>query len=195
MAIDIVKDTLPGHPRTALRRCAADLLDSAGFTGRVFQNREEPWMQTEFPVCGVYVTEEIPIETDLSPVPDWREATLVVQVLEWGDGLDLDDRLDALSLIVEQAVTFQAMRSLLQDGKGIPLLDLQYGGTSLGVADDGQRQVGCAEVTFRVEYEMPPPETSLDLFVTGHIDWDLADGEGHPDGDLEATDIVTLPQD
>lgn len=189
-----VTGPLPMHPRTLLRRAIAKRLEEAGFgADRVFQNREEPWLQREFPAVGVYITEENPVESDLNPRPEEREALVVVQVLEAGEGLDLDDRLDALSLVVEQAMQFEALEAVLK-ADALPLTDLDYGGTVLGVADDGHRQVGVAEVSFSAWYRMPEPAVTIDRFITGHTDWDLAGGEGHPDGVLEAQDTVTLPQ-
>ena len=190
-----VTGSLPTHPRTLLRRGIAKLLENAGFgPERVFQNREEPWLAAEFPALCVYITEENAVESDVNPAPEEREAVVVVQVLEDGGGLDLDDRLDALSLVVEQAVQFEALEEGLK-AEGLPLTDLEYSGTVLGVADDGHRQVGVAEISFSAWYQMPELPARIDRFITGHADWDLAGGEGHPDGVLEAQDTVTLPQD
>lgn len=193
---NITQEKLPLHPRTWLRRCARLLLEEAGFGWAVHENREEALLAEELPAAAVFVTEESALETDLSPKNDDRAAELVVDVYAAGSGPMLDDHIDALSLLAEQAITFNAMeRELARCPGHVPLLNLTYAGTALGVADDGARQVACAEISFAVEYRVMPAGGSLDAFVTGCTEWDLAGREGWPDGRAEAEDRITLPQE
>lgn len=185
---------LPPHPRTLLRKAVCALLRQSAFSGAVYANREEPWLAEELPVMGVYTTEESPLETDQSPPPDERRVTLVVDVLALS-GLTLDDTLDAFSFLVEKAVTFAALEAKLRTvSTGLPLLDLQYSGTTLGLAEEGSRLIGVASLTFDLDYRMPVNMAGLVPFITAETAWDIVDYCG-PDGKLEATDIVTLPQD
>lgn len=185
---------LPPHPRTLLRKAVCALLRQSVFSGAVYANREEPWLAEELPAMGVYTTEEIPLETDQSPPPDERRVTLVVDVLAL-TGPTLDDTLDAYSFLVERTVTFEALEAQLGTLTSIvPLLDLQYSGATLGLADEGARLTGVVSLTFDLDYRMPVAMGSLVPFITAVTDWDIVDYEG-PDGKLEATDIITLPQD
>ena len=199
MSVDILGQ-LSAHPRTVIRRAACSLLEAAGFEGRAYPNQEEVWTLAQFPAAGVYTSEESPLDQDLhwgrDDGPDDRRLTLTVEILENYERQErsLDDRLDALSLIAEQALTFTAVRDAAR-AVGVDVLDLTWQGMRFDLADDGQTTVGCVTLTWSVEYRMPKAPGSIDLFVTGHIDWDLAGREGWPDGNLEATDIVTLPQD
>ena len=195
MAVDIM-GALPAHPRTALRQAVGALIEQAGFSGRVYLNPEEPWDAPSFPSVGVYIMSEQAAETDLSPRPDSREAELAVDILEAvrGTDLPLDDRIEALELIVDRALSFEAVDGEFT-ARGGRLEDFEYSGMELGKADNGEITIACLTLTFTAIYRMPPREGSMDLFRTGFIEWDLADGVNHPDGRKEATDIVTLPQD
>lgn len=184
---------LPPHPRTLLRKAVCALLRQSGFAGAVYANREEPWLSEELPVMGVYTTVESKLETDQSPPPDERRVTLVVDVLAL-TGCTLDDRLDAFSFLVESTVTFATLEAQLGALTSIvPLLDLQYSGTTLGFSDDGNRLTGVASLTFDLDYRMPVDTGSLVPFITAVTDWDITD-YGGPDGNREATDIITFPQ-
>lgn len=195
MSADIM-GALPAHPRTALRQAVGAVIEAAGFSGRVYLNPEEPWDAPSFPSVGVYVMSEQAAESDLSPRPDSREATLAVDILEAvrGNRLPLDDRIEALELAVDRALTFEAVDREFT-ARGGQLEDFEYSGMELGKADNGEITVACLTLTFTAFYRMPPREGTVDLFRTGYIEWDLADGMNHPDGRREATDIVTLPQD
>ena len=195
MSADVM-GTLPAHPRTALRQSVGALIEAAGFSGSVYLNPEEPWDAPSFPSVGVYIVSENRPEVDLSPVPDSREVTLAVDILEAvrGNRLPLDDRIEALELAVDRALTFEAVDREFT-ARGGQLEDFEYSGMELGKADNGEVTVACLTLTFTAFYRMPPREGTVDLFRTGYIEWDLADGMNHPDGRKEATDIVTLPQD
>ena len=193
--IDIM-GSLPAHPRTALRQAVGALIERAGFSDRVYLNPEEPWDAPSFPSVGVYIMSEQVAETDLSPRPDSREATLAVDILEAvrGNDLPLDDRIEALELVITRALTFEAVDGEFKARGGL-LEDFNFSDMELGKADNGEITVACLTLTFTAIYRMPPPETEIDLFRTGFVEWDLADGVNHPDGRIEATDIITLPQD
>lgn len=184
------------HPRAVLRRAVCGLLRAAGFPGPVYPNREEPWLAAELPAAGVYTTAESALDTDQSPPPDERGLTLTVDVLdEAAADLPLDDRLDALALLVERALTFQAVE---RAGQPVMVLDLSRPDTAVGFADNGERLCACATLTYTLSYRAPQPEPGLDLFATGGAGWDLADfppPHGGPDGRLEAKDIILLPQE
>lgn len=195
MSADVM-GTLPAHPRTALRQAVGALIEAAGFSGRVYLNPEEPWDAPAFPSVGVYIVSENKADTDLHPEPDSREAELAVDILEAvrGHDLPLDDRIEALELAVDRALSFEAVDREFT-ARGGRLEDFEYSGMELGKADNGEITVACLTLTFTAFYRMPPRDGTVDLFRTGYIEWDLADGVNHPDGRKEATDIVTLPQD
>lgn len=191
-----IMGTLPAHPRTVLRQAVGALLEAAGFSGRVYLNPEEPWDAPSFPSVGVYIMSEQAAESDLSPRPDSREVTLAVDILEAVRGADLplDDRIEALELAADRALSFEAVDREFTARGGL-LEDFEYSGMELGKADNGEITIACLTLTYTAVYRMPPPETTLDQFRTGYIQWDLADGVNHPDGRIEATDSITLPQD
>lgn len=193
--IDIM-GSLPAHPRTALRQAVGALIEEAGFSDRVYLNPEEPWDAPSFPSVGVYIVSENRPEVDLSPVPDSREVTLAVDILEAvrGNRLPLDDRIEALELAVDRALSFEAVDGEYTARGGL-LEDFEYSGMELGKADNGEITVACLTLTYTAVYRMPSQKGSVDLFRTGYVEWDLADGAGKPDGRKEATDIITLPQD
>lgn len=185
---------LPAHPRTLIRRAVCALLQVPD-TGLcpVFANREEPWESNELPVASVYTTDESRLETDMSPPPDERELTLVVEVLAKANS-KLDDVLDALGYRIEQLVTF----AVLEAASPVPVLDLVHNDTSLGMAENGNKIVGVSTLTFSVSYRMPQTVEELSLFITAATDWDLGNvgvlPGPWPDTQTEAQDIVILPQ-
>lgn len=192
---------LPVHPRALIRRAVCALLRASGFPGPVFPSREEPWLAEELPCIGVYTTDETRQERDRSPEPDERELTLALDILDRENPDEpLDDRLDALTLYPESALTFETVRDAVAQAAenaciepdGMPVLDFVYGSATIGEAEDGRRVVACATLTFRVTYRMPSPRVDADKLKTIISGWDLADfppPHGGPDGKLEAENI------
>lgn len=192
---------LPVHPRALIRRAACALLLASGFPGPVFPSREEPWLAEELPCIGVYTTDETRQESGRSPEPDERELTLTLDILDREHPDEpLDDRLDALTLYPESALSFETVRDAVARAAenacikpdDMPVLDFVYGSAALGFAEDGRRVVACATLTFRVTYRMPPPKVDADKLKTIISGWDLADfppPHGGPDGKLEAENI------
>ncbi len=212
---------LPVHPRALIRRSVCALLRGSGFAGGVYPSREEPWLVEELPAMGVYAVEERLLESNASPAEDDRELTLAVDLLDreatypepemvcapdrsWP--LRLDDRLDALTLYPEAALTFEAVRDAVthaarqagfaeRDAKAM-IQDFAYGSAAIGFAEDGRRVVACAALSYVVTYRMPPSPVDADKLKTIVTGWDLADfppPHGGPDGRLEARNINVYP--
>jgi hypothetical protein len=195
-------DPTPLHPRALIRRAVVrvlrqDAATAALMADRIFPNRTEHWLADELPACGVYTLSETPVESDVSPGPDERRIDLAVEVLaRMASGVD--DALDSLCLAVERALQLDAVGAAMtalvdearaQAGKdplppvvvdGIPrtsavdtLLVLEPAGTEIGIAVDGNRQIGVAVMNFGLEYAAPrtaAPDAEFLLAVAG---WDV----------------------
>lgn len=170
----LIPEYLTVHPRTAWRYVAGLLLADSGFPGPVYPNREEPWLSHELPAIGIYTTQETKVEQDISPDPDDRLLTLVVEILA-GRNERLDDNLDAFSLIVERSLTYQTMARA--SGQW-PLVDFVYSDTTLGFADDGERLVGLASLTFDLTYRFPAEPLPLNDFLLAIAGWDVEKHDG-----------------
>jgi hypothetical protein len=182
------------HPRSHIRLAVVNLLRATSFPGSVYPSREEPWAAQELPAIGVYSASETKLETDISPRPDERRLSLLVDIVTKGS-THVDDVMDAFSYLVECALTFAALEARLAlDAPSLPLLDLKHVSTELAIADTGHKLLGAASIAFDIDYRMPASLPSLDSFITGGIGWDICDYDG-PDTNLEAKDILTLPQE
>lgn len=197
------------HPRALIRHAVVRVLkenpDTAILLGeRVFPNRAEHWLCDELPACGVYTLSEDTIESDVSPNPDERRIDLIVELLARNTAR-VDDVLDALTLAVENALRLDAIgdamgriinKALVEEGlppmekvkkDGDPrwpvdtLLLLGLKSTDIGIAVDGNRQIGVAAMNFDLEYtppEFPVPLADFLLAVSG---WDVMPADGHID--------------
>jgi len=194
------------HPRALIRhavvRVLKEHLDTAALLGkRVFPNRTEHWLSDELPACGVYTLSEDAIDSDVSPDPDERRIDLVVELLARNTA-KVDDVLDALTLAVEEALRLDAigeamgrivnealvkaelspMEKVKKNGElrwpVDTLLLLGLKSTDIGIAVDGNRQIGVAAMNFDLEYKtsrLPIPLPDFLLAISG---WDVEPHDG-----------------
>jgi hypothetical protein len=202
-------DFKPMHPRALIRHAVVRVLkeypDTAALLGeRIFPNRAEHWLSDELPACGVYTLSEEGITSDVSPDPDERRIDLIVELLaRMTDAVD--DTLDALALAVEEALRLdaigEAMGGIANEAlakAGLPpmekvkkdgvwrwpvdtLLLLGLKSTDLGIAVDGNRQIGVAAMDFVLEYETPRLPVPLPDFLLAMSGWDVEPHDGHID--------------
>ena len=202
---------LPMHMRALIRKgmVAVFMADSgmAAMVGdRIFPNRVEHWWTEELPATGVYTFDEKNVDTDKNPDPEERKLTMAVEVLTQATEL-LDDQLDALALLVERAMSIDALGAAMTAiveaklGKNIgrnsenrspvdaALLAIKLTGTETGIAVDGERQIGVSTLTFDIEYQAPVFTAEMDDFLLGCSDWDVATA----DGNIEMQSRVEFP--
>lgn len=191
------------HMRALIRRGMVKLLKAddgmAALCGtRVYGNRVEHWYQDEYPAVAVYALSEGNTESDLSPDPDERTLSLSIELVAAADER-LDDTLDALCLALERAVSIdtlgRAMTAIVNrrlpeplpvDDKGrspvdAAMLRIRQTGTELGIAVDGERQMGLATVSFDVEYRWPVMPGALADFLLAISGWDVVPADGKID--------------
>lgn len=178
---------------------------AAGLAGRVYGNRVEHWLADELPAVGVYTLSEEVLEPEIYPDPLERRLSLVVEILA-GAGIAVDDALDDLAAGVEKALLIDIVgaamtaivnAALVADGKepmppvvinGIPrtsamdtLLTLKLTGVEIGIAVDGDRQIGVAALNFDLDYTLPDMPAVLADFLLATAAWDVAPADGHID--------------
>ena len=194
-------ERLPVHPRALIRHAVVRVLKEHPATvllmgGRVCPNRMEHWLADELPACGVYTMSEEVLESDISPDPNERRIALVVELLSRMTEA-VDDTLDALTLAVEKALMLPAIGAamtaivnerLAAEGKEpLPpvtvnggwrssildtLLTLKLTTTELGIAVDGNREIGVAGMNFTLEYACPEYSEPLPDFLLAVSGWD-----------------------
>lgn len=202
---------LPLHMRALIRRgMVAVFLADAGIAAsmgdRIFPNRVEQWWAEELPATGVYTLHEENVETDKNPDPEERKLTLAVEVLAQATE-NMDDQLDALALLVERAMSIDALgaamtaiveaklgQTLARDSQNrspvdAALLRIRLTGTETGIAVDGERQTGVSTLTFDVEYQAPVFPADLADFLLGCSGWDVVPA----DGNIEMHSRVEFP--
>lgn len=206
-----MSNPLPLHMRALIRMgmvsvFLADSSIAASMGDRIFPNRVEQWWSDELPAIGVYTLHEDNITTDKNPDPEERKLTMAVEALTQATER-LDDQLDALALLVERAMSIDALGAAMTDlvetklGKALPrnsdnrspvdaaLLAIRLTGTETGIAVDGERQIGVSTLTFDVEYQAPVFPADLDDFLLGCAGWDVAPA----DGNIEMQSRVEFP--
>lgn len=191
------------HMRALIRQAAVNVLvkDPACLPllgGRVWPNRYEAWLSPELPAAGVYTAREEMLEADTSPDPAERRLSLEVELVAWADSR-LDDTLDALALALEHALfrdhaidaLGREMTAIVEArlGKPLPvqpnghsvvdtLLVLAAGTTEIGIAVDGERELGVATMGFTVEYAWPRLPGELNDFLLAVGGWDTVPADG-----------------
>ena len=179
------------HPRAAIRHAVVAVLQAhtgiaAALGPRIHPNRAAHWAEAELPAAGVYTLSEEPVESDLSPAPDERKMALVVEILV-RDNVNLDDTLDALSALFEDALYLPAIGKAVQAlGAADTLLVLRYTGTDIGFAAEGGRDMGVMVLNYEIEYGKPAVLPPLPDFLLGVTGWDVAPA----DGNMEAVDHI-----
>lgn len=194
------------HMRALIREAVVRLIKAdpacAPLLGdRVWPNRFEAWLTQELPAAGVYTTREEVLESDTSPDPDERRLSLEVELVAWADA-SLDDTLDALCLALEHALTrdhaidalgremtalvearLKKTLPLLKNGRSPvdTLIALKATGTDIGIAVDGERQIGVATLALDIDYTWPRPTGELADFLLAIGYWDTAPADGKVD--------------
>jgi hypothetical protein len=200
----------PPHPRALIRRAVVRVLleheaTSALLGDRVFPNREEHWLQDELPAAGVYTLSEERIDSDVSPDPEERRLSLVVETLARMSAR-VDDVLDALTLAVETALSEldavgEAMGAIVNESREAAGLDplekvpaengdlelrwpcdtlrlIVLRSTDIGIAVDGDREIGAAAMNFDLEDAWPVERGEIADFLLGLTDWDVEPHDG-----------------
>lgn len=194
-------NALPLHMRALIRKGMVAVFKAntgiaASLGDRIFPNRVEHWWAEELPAIGVYTFDEKNVDTDKNPDPEERKLTMAVEVLTNATEL-LDDQLDALALLVERAMSIDALGAAMTAiveamlGKSIgrnsanrslvdaALLAIKLTGTETGIAVDGEQQTGVSTLTFEIEYQAPVFSADLDDFLLGCSGWDVATADGN----------------
>lgn len=136
------------HRRTTIRRRVESVL--GGISGVTVQaSRVRPWQRDDLPAMAVRTPRES-ITRDDKDDGERRVLTVVVAIADQA-GQASDDVLDGLVADVEAELW--ADRQLTDAGTlGQLLIDWQLEGIEVELVDEGDRQTGVAEVTFRAEY-------------------------------------------
>lgn len=190
------------HPRTLIRRAVCQVMRehdglAALVNGRIWPNRVEHWFCHEFPAAGIYTLHESRVESEQRPEPQERRLTLAVELL--AGALDaVDDTLDALCLQTERAVLRldaigRAMGAIVDASLPEPLplvrgthpadtlLSITHTDTELGLAVEGQQQLGVATLSIDLEYRWPVVPPELADFLLAHTDWYVHPGDDRVD--------------
>ena len=184
------------HIRSFIRKAAVELLKAhpqlqEKLQGRIFPSREEHFLEDDLPAIGVYAVDEQAVDTtNRTPRPDWRDLTLVVEILVRANN-DLDESLDELCGYVEEALGWREFFSRVIVEKfqqPDPLNDVRYQSSSLEFASDGKRVMGVATLNYLVEYGISVSQ-ELPEFLTAKTDWHASNPEG---GIPDATDILNV---
>ena len=198
---------MPANHRALIRRAIVRVLKenpetSVLLKGGVYPNRMEHWLDDELPAAGVYTLSEEILESDISPDPLERRVALTLELLARMTAA-IDDTLDELTQGAENALTLEAigaaMTAIVNDLRaaaglpplppvtinGIPrssavdtLLVLKFTGVELGIAVDGDRQIGVAAMNYDLEYALPPDWPPLAEFILGIAKWDTQPADG-----------------
>lgn len=193
------------HPRALIRAAIVKVLlansaCAAMFGDRIYPNRFEQWFAEELPAAGVYTLEEENLESDVSPDPDERRLSLVLELVCQADE-QVDDWLDRLCLACEAALFAsgaidkigQAMTEIIaaKIGQAVPekngrsladtLILISLKKTELGIAVDGNRETGVASLNFDVEYYWPKSFGNLADFLLAYGGWDVEVSDGKID--------------
>ncbi|MDR2051136.1 MAG: hypothetical protein LBQ63_05120 [Deltaproteobacteria bacterium] len=200
---------VPPHPRALIRHAVVRTLKEhpavAALLGeRVYPNREEHWLQDELPAAGVYTLSEQALDSDVSPDPRERRIDLAVEILA-GMSEAVDDTLDRLCLAVERALCLDAigeamgaiinemraaaglppMEKIRRDGRLLwpvdTLLTLKLTGTDIGIAVEGDRQIGVAVLSYDLEYDALAGAGPLPDFLLAMAGWDVEPHDGKID--------------
>jgi len=145
------------------------------------------------------------LEPEIYPDPLERRLTLVVEILARAD-VAVDDTLDNLAEAVERALLIDIVgaamaaivnASLVAAGQeplppvvinGIlrasavdTLLTIKLTSTEIGIAVEGDRQIGVAALNFDLDYTLPKMPPPLADFLLGVTAWDVMPADGQID--------------
>lgn len=144
---------------------------------RVFTNRISPWFHGELPAIGVYTIEESSAVRVSAPLIYYRRPEIAVEAcVELSEGCD--DLLDKMAAQIELAMS-EAGHYLKDPVSGNELLDDRkiLKSTEMGIAGNGERQVGKVVLRYEMPYESYDPipiETGLNNFVTGNVQYEVS---------------------
>lgn len=177
------------HPRTLIRKAAAQILTGATDAGpSVFTNRVEPFIndrwQQELPAINVFTMDEQSEVFNESPLEYRRVVQLVIEIQAAANAL-LDDVLDTIARQAEIALS-------IDDSLNGTTERLEYSDTRMVLREEGEELIGACRITFDANYidALPPEgEPVLDDFLRARVDYNLA---GEQDPDDQATDEFTV---
>lgn len=173
--------------RKAIRQAVAALLSGKTAAGaRVFASRATPVWGQELPVVLVYTGSEQSVVFNAAPKEYRRTVRVVVEaVAKAAEGVD--DLLDDMAEQIEQAVA-------LDDTLGGTASDCQVAQVDMDVVDGGEQPMAACRITFDVQYMKLAPFEQPEPFVTAltgaDVDMDLA----QPDGRIDSSQTINLPQ-
>lgn len=194
------------HPRELIRKAVVRvMLENPALRQllgkRIYASRFEQWLSGELPAAGVYALEEECLDSEISPDPDERRLSLVIELVAMA-AASLDDDLDRLSLACESALFSDgaidslgsAMTAIVEEktGKTLPvgkdgrspadtLILIGLRNTEIGIAVDGDRETGVAILNFVVEYRWPKTPADLPDFIQAASGWDVEISDGRID--------------
>lgn len=136
------------HVRELIRDAAVSAL--AGIAGgRIYASRAYNVQQGELPALLVYTLSERSDAIRLSMAGARRlQRTLDLAVEVYASGASVDDALDALCVEVEEAMHASAAAG----GLAALIEDMTLSATQVGLAGDGNRSVGVAQLRYTIEY-------------------------------------------
>jgi len=182
------------HPRQIIRESLVSRLaevDSSGFyptaaEKRVFANRTLPIFSKDLPSILVYTrNEQVAPESHQGDGfgPLERNLRLAVEIIAKDDGQDLDDTLDQIAEEIEESLVGWEVSSIQMTGPRIEE-------TEMSLAEDGERLIGAARLTFEITYwyqRIPATEegaTPDQVFIGNSPDI----GAGHESDYTQVTD-------
>lgn len=194
------------HPRELIRMAVVRaLLENPACKSllgdRIFASRFEQWFSAELPACGVYALSEECVDSGVSPDPDERRLSLVVELIALACA-GVDGFLDRLCLACEAALfgngaidgIGRMMTAIIEEkirhpvpvgknGRSVvdTLIAIRLKTTEIGIAVDGDRETGVASLNFDIEYYWPKIPGNFADFLVACGGWDVEISDGRID--------------
>lgn len=172
------------HQRTVIRQYIATRIEAAGIVAadHVYQTKTNPHESDELPAIELATPQDTVVNSRSdAPKVYLRALSLEINCLTSGKTAE-DDANNLAQLIESLLLPDHSVGGLAED------VDLE--GTTISVDGEGYATYATAALVFLVTYISEHPYLVDDTFNTAHADWDLA----QPDGQIDAQDILTLPQ-
>lgn len=132
------------HPRTEIRRATVALLDGVpALRGRVKATRIDRAQTDDLPLVSVYALNEASSHANVAR-DKRRDLSLAIEIRVAGSA-DLDDRLDDLASLVEEAFD-------VDPRLGNVALDSALTATAIGLDGEGESRQAIATLTYAVTY-------------------------------------------
>ncbi|RLA21294.1 MAG: hypothetical protein DRQ62_09600 [Gammaproteobacteria bacterium] len=172
------------HQRTVIRQYIATAIDSAGLVAadRVYQTKTNPHESGGLPAIELVAPQDT-IIGKRSDVPKVYIRGLIIEIDCIAGGKAAEDDANDLSKLIEDLL-------LPDHSVGGLAEDVDLESTVITVDSEGYTATATASMVFLVTYITEHPYIVDDTFNSAHADWDLAE----PDGQIDAQDILTLPQ-